>query len=802
MFFLDEKDYIENNRKLSKVKTTYTQGGNVQTNNPFKKVLYRIGRKMTFWYVNPFGDAQNEFNQTVCTSLNYTATTLERLNKTVLSLQNQLKSTNTKLTSVVQQNNALKSQVNKLQKDETIIVDSFSNSIGKTNKDVNDYIRQVEPDKRKNACYSDIKEISESYYLESVSSLVDQQAKNVDLDSWGITYKNNIKKELVNVTTNSNKNIIAVVCKGYIESKGIEAVRSEAFELYKLLKRSSIYNVKFICIERTVTAPVYDGDMLYIPEQNAGKYLKVINPILCVFCESTAGIINVDKRSMMLNRAIFKLSGQNPVRNVGEKTLEELKHLNDFGLHKYLVQSKQAYDIMVESGFHEPTISYPIYSNSKIYPRKRVLDRDNFTVGFASSPMLSGQMAFRGMELLTKTITAMKDVKFEILWRYDTAPIPDEIANAENCTIKTGKYDMQQFYSEIDAVIIPYESIDCNHACSLSGVEAMQNGIPVVCTNVSGISEVVDYCSMGEVVSTDVEDMVKAIYSVRDNYSMYISARNKQRLDQRLDNSDIVDIIEREAEKVTLGRLVTLEKWDKDLKAKGKYLVKGHEQMKEYYQNQEIADKYTQHRFTSIALKCFDFIERQNISIIIEDKFGDDNRVNILDVACGDGRITQQCIKHGSCTSMDSSQAMLNIVQDRFKDEENQPNTKLCDFITEDFDGKYDVITCFRYIRHFEYSTRKLLYKKYAEHLEDNGILIFDVPNIDFELQLKGINGWGNYNIYDVFWSKQSIIEELSNNGFKVKYIIPTGQKLMSNLPDKVKKLPMTWTVGVVKKLV
>ena len=139
---MDEKDYIENNRKLSKVKTTYTQGGNVQTNNPFKKVLYRIGRKMTFWYVNPFGDAQNEFNQTVCTSLNYTATTLERLNKTVLSLQNQLKSTNTKLTSVVQQNNALKSQVNKLQKDETIIVDSFSNSIGKTNKDVNDYIRQ------------------------------------------------------------------------------------------------------------------------------------------------------------------------------------------------------------------------------------------------------------------------------------------------------------------------------------------------------------------------------------------------------------------------------------------------------------------------------------------------------------------------------------------------------------------------------------------------------------------------------------------------------------------------------------
>ena len=111
----------------------------------------------------------------------------------------------------------------------------------------------------------------------------------------------------------------------------------------------------------------------------------------------------------------------------------------------------------------------------------------------------------------------------------------------------------------------------------------------------------------------------------------------------------------------------------------------------------------------------------------------------------------------------------------------------------------YDAVTCFRYIRHFEYATRKLIYDKFRNILTEDGILIFDVPNIDFELPLKKIKGWDKYNIYDVFFDRETIEEELRLSGFRIKYIIPTGQGLMTDLPANIRNKPVTWTVGAVK---
>ena len=221
--------------------------------------------------------------------------------------------------------------------------------------------------------------------------------------------------------------------------------------------------------------------------------------------------------------------------------------------------------------------------------------------------------------------------------------------------------------------------------------------------------------------------------------------------------------------------------------------------MKIYYQQEEIAANYTQDRFTSISLKYFDLLERQNLCAIIEDwflKFP----LRILDLACGDGRITKECIKYGTCMAADASEAMLRIVKERFQKRENPPILKVFDIAADPIEGQYDLITCFRYIRHFEYKMRKLFYRKIWEHLAEDGIFIMDVPNFDFELPLKAITGWENYNIYDVFWTKEGILEELQKNGFSVKYLLPVGQGLMRELPKQVRDLPMSWTIGVKKE--
>lgn len=792
---MNEKDYIQSKAELSSLKKTYSDT-ELKTSNPFKRFFLRAGRKMTFWYINPFGDSQNQFNKTVVKSFDDTSNSLEDLNNKIQMLE-------TKLSSVVQQNDALKTRINKLQQNDIAIVDTCLGAIENTqresNKYIDNYIRQVNPDKRKKASFSDCREISDLQYLDLTNSIISKPLEQLDLDTWGKTYKDTLQKQLRSIAVSSTRSIIAVVCKGFLMSQGIEAVRNEAFALYHLLKKSSTYNIKFVSIEPTLERPVFVEDIFCIPEKGAGQYLQAINPILCVFCESTLSIGKLDNCSMILNKAIFKLSGQNPLQNISQSTIDEFTHLNDFGLHKYLVQSKNAYDVMVKNGFHEPVISYPLINKGKIYPRKRVYNKNNFTIGFATSPMGENQVQHRGVNLLCELVKALPNVKFEILWRYDTAKLPEDLSNANNCVIHNGMYDMKTFYSSIDSVIIPYQTTECNHACSLSGIEAMQNGIPVLCTDVSGISEVVKFCGMGEVVPPNCDDMVKAINNMIENYQIYVTPTNKQRLDTKIDNTNLVDIIEKFAEDVLPSKPVTLYEWDRRLKTTGKYLVKGHQKMKEYYQQQSVADKYTEDRFTSKALKCFDFIERQNIDLIIEDRF-ENMKPKFLDIACGDGRISQECIKYGETLSIDSSEAMLNIVNDRFKSNENKPTTKICDIIAEDLDGKFNVITCFRYIRHFEYSTRKELYKKISSHLADTGILIMDIPNLKFELQLKNTSGWEKYNIYDVFWTKESIIEELENNGLKVQYILPVGQGLMDNVPNNAKNIPMSWTIGAVKK--
>ena len=145
---------------------------------------------------------------------------------------------------------------------------------------------------------------------------------------------------------------------------------------------------------------------------------------------------------------------------------------------------------------------------------------------------------------------------------------------------------------------------------------------------------------------------------------------------------------------------------------------------------------------------------------------------------------------------------MLEIVKQRFENAQNKPETLPLDVITDEISGSYDAVTCFRYVRHFSYPDRKIIYSKFRNLLRDSGIVIMDVPNINFEIPLKNSRGWGNYNIYDVFWNIEDFKAECEENGFRLIYAIPTGAGLMSDdssLSEKIKNIPMTWTVGMIK---
>ncbi len=154
---------------------------------------------------------------------------------------------------------------------------------------------------------------------------------------------------------------------------------------------------------------------------------------------------------------------------------------------------------------------------------------------------------------------------------------------------------------------------------------------------------------------------------------------------------------------------------------------------------------------------------------------------------------SQEDIKYGYCVAMDASKAMLNLVQERFRDVVNL-EVKEGDYFIDPVEGEFDVITTFRYIRHFPYKDRVRLYEKIRSNLKQDGWLIFDVPNVRYECPQRLANGWGNFNIYDVFWSEKSIIRELTENGFRIGGLMPVGNRLTADNDE-----PMTWTIAAIK---
>ena len=92
-------------------------------------------------------------------------------------------------------------------------------------------------------------------------------------------------------------------------------------------------------------------------------------------------------------------------------------------------------------------------------------------------------------------------------------------------------------------------------------------------------------------------------------------------------------------------------------------------------------------------------------------------------------------------------------------------------------DGKFDLITSFRFVRHFELDKRKIFYKEVYDLLEGSGVFIFDVVNFkewNFIHKLSRVLGRKpNIPVYDKLYTKSEIKKELEQNGFRVVHMKP-----------------------------
>ncbi len=111
-------------------------------------------------------------------------------------------------------------------------------------------------------------------------------------------------------------------------------------------------------------------------------------------------------------------------------------------------------------------------------------------------------------------------------------------------------------------------------------------------------------------------------------------------------------------------------------------------------------------------------------------------------------------------------------------------------------DGKYGFVDGTNYVNHLNYEHRVNVYQKAKELLEPGGIFIMNGYDSTVGIKLRSIKGWNYFPNYEALWTREQLIRELSDNGFKIKYLLPTGAGLFDVLPQKYRKSPGEWIVA------
>jgi glycosyltransferase involved in cell wall biosynthesis/SAM-dependent methyltransferase len=591
------------------------------------------------------------------------------------------------------------------------------------------------------------------------------------------------------------------MCYNYKEEKDIEAIKKEAHTYYSQFKNQSIdINFKFISLQDDVKGneEIYDCDLdVFYWGYEFNKLLEAQPPdIIHIFSNSLEGFHLLEKNfGEKYIITMYTITGIDPFPIYEPGYLIHLKHAIDVGNLFLFVESPISMKKLDDLGLRSvQVLPQTLMNNLPVNTKKN----DVFTIGFASAPLSEEVWEDRGIELLLALAARLKQCKFKLAWRsigLDLLRNRIEKLSLQNIEIHNGYLNMNEFYNDVDATIIPYTTMKNNHSCPLSLVESISAGIPVIITNQVGIANLIGQHHLGVVAEAEINSLCECANILIENYEHFkdnLKLSGKRLFYFDPDREHIYQKIYRQILKQDPSP--SLKKWQNILLNEGKYLVMGKEELAWYYNQNEIAEKYNEDRFVNYPMRIYDKLERSAINILIE-KYSTGKNLRCLDIASGDGRILRELTKFGKVTALENSSFMISVSARKLKESDKVIYIK-DNLFDIDYNETFDIITIFRFIRHYDYSDRKEIYKKLKSLLKNDGIIIADFPNKQAETQLRNNLGWSAFNVYDVFWNPFEIEEELNNNGLKVLETIAIGEYLMEKEEIKDNHLPLTWVVA------
>jgi len=186
--------------------------------------------------------------------------------------------------------------------------------------------------------------------------------------------------------------------------------------------------------------------------------------------------------------------------------------------------------------------------------------------------------------------------------------------------------------------------------------------------------------------------------------------------------------------------------------------------LKNYYKDNKVVDQYIIKRFKKPLGSYQHIFQVRYINHIIE-KF---KPKNLLEIACGPGRLTSHIkgVKRGY--AIDSSEKMLDKARKIIGKNSNWIFIKK-DAFNLDFDLTFDLVYSLRFLRHFKLKDREKIYKRIRKLLNPSGLFIFDAPCLEKYSFIKKLESKGGEIIYDkIFRDQEELKIELEHNGFEL----------------------------------
>lgn len=190
--------------------------------------------------------------------------------------------------------------------------------------------------------------------------------------------------------------------------------------------------------------------------------------------------------------------------------------------------------------------------------------------------------------------------------------------------------------------------------------------------------------------------------------------------------------------------------------------------------------EYEEKRFSTPAGKLIDRIEKQAVVDLLKKYISDEEKIEILDVASGTGRLAfyiEEHIKEADIIGVDINENMLSRAKKIATNKKSKVNFLIGDIYSLPFTNNYfDAVVGLRFSMHL--ANLDIVLKELSRVLKKDGLLIFDIFNYNSILRLRGKDGY--YTLSDLLGYGQNC----SLRFLSCKGILLLGETIIRKLPS------------------